>query len=64
MSTFADYCAEADARNTIHLNVVKYGLMLCDALMQDAPDGCLKSVTGQVDTCTPVEAPYRPFWVC
>ena len=39
MSTFADYCAEADARNTIHLNVVKYGLMLCDALMQDAPDG-------------------------
>jgi hypothetical protein len=39
MSTFADYCAEADARNTIYLNIVKYGMMLCDALMQDAPDG-------------------------
>ena len=35
-STFADFAAEQDARNTIHLNIVKYGLMLCDALTADA----------------------------
>jgi len=38
-ATFADYVAQQDARNTIQLNVVKYGLMLCDALTQVAPDG-------------------------
>lgn len=38
-TTFADYSASAEARNTIYLNIVKYGLMLCDALQQDAPDG-------------------------
>jgi hypothetical protein len=38
-ATFADYAAQQTARNTIQLNVVKYGLMLCDALIQDAPDG-------------------------
>ena len=38
-ATFAQFAAEQDARNTIHLNIVKYGLMLCDALTQDAPDG-------------------------
>lgn len=34
-ATFAEFAAEQDARNTIHLNIVKYGLMLCDALQQD-----------------------------
>ena len=38
-TTFADYVAQQDAKNTIYLNIVKYGLMLCDALQQDAPDG-------------------------
>ena len=38
-ATFAQFAAEQDARNTIHLNIVKYGLMLCDALQQTAPDG-------------------------
>jgi hypothetical protein len=38
-TTFAEYAAQQDARNTIYLNIVKYGLMLCDALQQDAPDG-------------------------
>jgi hypothetical protein len=38
-ATFADYAAQQDARNTIQLNVVKYGLMLCDALTQVAPGG-------------------------
>lgn len=30
--TFAEFCASADARNTIQLNVRKWTLMLCDAL--------------------------------
>ena len=38
-TTFADYSAQQDARNTIYLNIVKYGMMLCDALTQVAPDG-------------------------
>jgi len=38
-ATFAQFASEQTARNTIHLNIVKYCLMLCDALTQDAPDG-------------------------
>lgn len=34
-ATFAEFTQQQDARNTIHLNIVKYGLMLCDALQQD-----------------------------
>ena len=34
-STFADYVATQDARNTIELNIRKYCLMLCDALLLD-----------------------------
>ena len=33
--TFAEFCAQRDARNTIELNVRKWCLMLCDALRQD-----------------------------
>ena len=33
--TFAEFCASADARNTIQLNVHKYTLMLCDALLDN-----------------------------
>ena len=36
---FSDFCPQRDPENTIELNIVKYGLMLCDALVQDAPDG-------------------------
>lgn len=36
-TTFADYAAQQDARNTIQLNVTKWTLMLCDALDQNAP---------------------------
>ena len=32
---FADFVAQQDAKNTIHLNVRKYTLILCDALEQD-----------------------------
>ena len=35
MTSFADYCATQDARNTIQLNVRKYTLMLCEALEQN-----------------------------
>ena len=34
-STFADFCATQDARNTVQLNVRKWTEMLCEALMQD-----------------------------
>ena len=44
MTAFADYVAQKDAQNTIELNIVKYGLMLCDALQQDAPDGYFYSL--------------------
>ena len=33
--SFAEFCATADARNTIELNVRKYTLMLCDALLDN-----------------------------
>ena len=41
-ATFADYCATADARNTIELNVRKWCLMLCDALEQDYIESSIK----------------------
>jgi len=34
-TTFADYVAQQDARNTIELNVRKWSLMLCDALLDN-----------------------------
>ena len=34
-ATFADYVAQQDARNTIELNVRKWSLMLCDALLDN-----------------------------
>jgi len=34
-ATFADFAATADARNTIELNIRKYCLMLCDALVDN-----------------------------
>lgn len=37
-TTFAEYAAQKDAQNTIQLNIVKYCLMLCDALQHTAPD--------------------------
>ena len=33
--SFADYAAQKDAQNTIQLNIRKYCLMLCDALLMD-----------------------------
>ena len=34
-TSFADFVATQDARNTIQLNVRKYTLMLCDALLDN-----------------------------
>jgi hypothetical protein len=34
-TTFADFVASQEARNTIQLNVTKWAFMLCDALQQD-----------------------------
>ena len=34
-TSFADYKATQDARNTIELNIRKYALMLCDALIEN-----------------------------
>jgi len=34
-TTFADYAVQQDARNTIELNVRKWTLMLCDALLDN-----------------------------
>ena len=42
-TTFADYVAQQDARNTIELNVRKWSLMLCDALRQNYIDYSIKS---------------------
>ena len=33
--TFSDFVATQDARNTVQLNITKYTLMLCDALMDN-----------------------------
>jgi len=38
-TTFADYAAQQDARNTIQLSVTKWTLMLCDVLKDAAPEG-------------------------
>jgi len=38
-ATFTQFQSEQDAKNTNQLNVTKWSLMLCDALIQDAPDG-------------------------
>ena len=34
-TSFADYCATQDARNTLQLKVREWTLMLCDALEHD-----------------------------
>ena len=33
--TIQDFARQKDAQNTISLNIVKYALMLCDALQMD-----------------------------
>jgi len=52
--SFADFCATADARNTLELNVRKWCLMLCDALEQNFVEESIKrqkffAATGNAD---------------
>jgi hypothetical protein len=52
-TTFADYAASQDARNTIQLNVTKWTLMLCDALKQNFIDYSIRGhqkFVGDADT--------------
>ena len=42
-TSFADYAAQQDARNTIKLTVTKWTLMLCDALHQNFIDYDIKN---------------------
>jgi hypothetical protein len=49
-STFEQYVAEQDARNTIQLNVTKWTLMLCDALKQNYIDYSIKSHKRSVES--------------
>ena len=46
-TTFADYCATQDAKNTIQLNVHKWTLMLCDALMDNFKQRNHGSIAGR-----------------
>ena len=41
-TTFADYCATADAREQIAANVLKWSQMLCEALEQDYIEESIK----------------------
>ena len=63
-TTFADYAASQDARNTIQLNVTKWTLILCDALKQNYIDYSIKSHQRQLteyggDRCDVSYAPYH-----
>jgi hypothetical protein len=63
-TTFADYAASQDARNTIQLNVTKWTLMLCDALKQNYIDYSIKHHQRQLteyggDRCDVSYAPYH-----
>lgn len=48
-ATFTDYVAEQDARNTIQLNVTKWTLMLCDALVQNFIDYSIRSHQNSIE---------------
>ena len=49
-TTFDQYVAQQDARNTIQLNVTKWTLMLCDALKQNYIDYSIKSHKRSVES--------------
>lgn len=42
MTTFTEFAAQQDARNSIHLNIIKYCYMLTDALVQNYHDYAIK----------------------
>jgi hypothetical protein len=60
-TTFADYAASQDARNTIQLNVTKWTLMLCDALRQNYIDYSIKSHDYAIKNNGIVDESYVPY---
>tara|TARA_R110000868_G_scaffold261048_2_gene519148 strand:- start:636 stop:1109 length:474 start_codon:yes stop_codon:yes gene_type:complete len=60
-TSFADYAAQQDARNTIQLNVVKYAHMLCDALRQNFIDYSIKSHEYAIKNNGIVDESYVPY---
>lgn len=52
-TTFADFQAQQDARNTIQLNVVKWCWMLTDALRQNYIDQAIKGHRRSVHNANP-----------
>ena len=56
-TTFADYVATQDARNTIQLNVRKWTLMLCDALEMNFKSRNKGTIGGKY------EAPEYKFYI-
>jgi hypothetical protein len=60
-TTFADYAASQDARNTIQLNVTKWTLMLCDALRQNFIDYSIKSHEYAIKNNGIVDESYVPY---
>jgi len=60
-TTFADYVAQQDARNTIQLNVTKWTLMLCDALRQNFIDYSIKSHEYAIKNNGIVDESYVPY---
>jgi hypothetical protein len=60
-TTFANYAAQQDARNTIQLNVTKWTLMLCDALKQNYIDYSIKSHEYAIKNNGIVDESYVPY---
>lgn len=48
-TTFADFAAEQDARNTLQLNVIKWCYMLTDALRQNYIDYAIRGHKHQIE---------------
>jgi hypothetical protein len=60
-STFTDYVAEQDARNTIQLNVTKWTLMLCDALRQNYIDYSIRQHQHAIGKNGIIDENYVPY---
>lgn len=55
MTSFAQFVAEQDAKNTIQLNVLKWSYMLCDALVQNYHDYAIRGHQRLIDKGESVE---------
>jgi len=55
MTSFAQFVAEQDAKNTTYLNVLKWSYMLCDALVQNYHDYAIRGHQRLIDKGESVE---------